>query len=77
MTRVELLIMFQDIFHITEEIEEWFPNGKNSISVRLKKTSLLPFNVGKGEDLIFTAASRNEWRLETIDSWVNNIKEKE
>lgn len=77
MYHTDVLVLFQDIFYVTEEIEDWFPNGKNSIRIRLKETNTLPFAVNKGEDLIFTAASRNEWHLETIDSWIKSIKEKE
>lgn len=73
MTRVELLILFQDIFHVKNEIEDWFPNGDSSIRIRLKETNILPFAISKGEDLIFTAKSRSEWRLETMDSWVKTM----
>lgn len=77
MIGAELLVLFQETFHVKDEIDEWFPNGKNSIRIRFKKRTVLPFMINKGEYLIFTAASRNEWRLETIDSWINSIKEKE
>lgn len=81
MTHVECLILFQEIFRVKNEIDDWFPNGKNSVRIRLKEKSMLPFMIGKGEDLIFTAESRNEWRLETMESWIKNqtliIKEKE
>lgn len=73
MAHIELLVIFQDIFHVNEEIAEWFPNGKNSIRIRFKESSLLPFMIGKGEDLIFTAESREEWKLETVGSWVNSL----
>lgn len=72
MTSVEILILFQEIFHVKDEIDEWFPNGKNSIRVRFKKTTL-PFELNKDGELIFTAESRDEWRLETIDSWIKSI----
>lgn len=75
MTRVELLVMFQDIFHVKNEIEDWFPNGNNSIRIRLKETNMLPFAIGKGDELIFTAKSRSEWRLETMESWIKTMSD--
>ena len=38
----------------------WFPNGKNSIRVRLRESG----------DLIFTYISKKKWRLETVDSYL-------
>ena len=72
MTRIELLILFQEIFHIKDEIEDWFPNGNNSIRIRLKENSVLPFAIPK-VDLIFTAEYREYWRLETVESWSNTM----
>lgn len=81
MTRAELLVLFCEIFRVKNEIEDWFPNGKNSIRIRFKEKTMLPFAIDKSKELIFTAESRDDWRLETVDSWVRTmsklIKEKE
>ena len=70
MTQIEVLVLFVDLFHIKTEIDEWFPNGENSIRVRLKEGVPLPFNIPK-VDLIFSATSRENWRLETVESFIN------
>ena len=70
MTQIEVLILFAELFHIKDEIDAWFPNGQNSVRIRLKKGVALPFNIPK-VDLIFTAKSRYDWKLETIESWIN------
>ena len=72
MTQIEVLILFTELFHIKDEIDEWFPNGQNSVRVRLKEGVMLPFDIPK-VDLIFTAKSRGNWKLETIDSWVETM----
>ena len=73
MTQIEVLILFADLFHIKNEIDEWFPNGCNSVRIRLKEGVMLPFDIPK-VDLIFTAESREIWKLETVQSWVNTAK---
>lgn len=73
MSNAELLILFRDLFHVTEEISEWFSCGENAIRLQFKNNSLLPFMIGKGEDLIFTAESRDKWQLETVSRWIDNI----
>ena len=75
MTQIEVLILFVDLFHIKDEIEEWFPNGKNAVRIRLKEGVALPFNIPK-VDLIFTAETRLDWKLETVESWTNTINNK-
>ena len=49
---------------VTDLVACWFPNGKNSIRVRL---------VGGG-DLIFTYISKKKWKLETVDSYLDGTK---
>lgn len=44
--------------------EDWFPNGKNSVRVRIKD----------GSDFIFTYRSFNDWCLETVDSYIRKMK---
>jgi hypothetical protein len=72
MTQIETLILFVDLFRIKDEIEEWFPNGLNSVRIRLKENAPLPFDIPK-VDLIFTAKSRENWKLETADSFIDAL----
>ena len=72
MTQIETLILFVELFHIKDEIEEWFPNGQNSVRIRLKETAPLPFDIPK-VDLVFTAKSRENWKLETVESWIEEV----
>lgn len=47
------------------DIENWYPNGKDSIRLRFSN----------GRQLIFTYYGKEAWRLETIDSFIiNNLK---
>ena len=43
---------------------EWFPNGKNSIRVRLKNRL----------DLIFIYNKTDDWCFETVKSYINHMK---
>ena len=72
MTQIEVLILFTELFRIKNEITDWFPNGPSSVRIRLDEGTLLPFNIPK-VDLIFTAKSREDWKLETVDSWVRTM----
>ena len=47
-------------------VECWFPNGKNSVRIRLKE----------GGDIIFTYKSKKVWKVETVDSYLEGIKVK-
>lgn len=47
-----------------ESITVWFPNGKNSIRIRKKD----------GNEFIFTYNNKNNWKFETIDSYIKNMK---
>lgn len=42
-------------------VVEWFPNGKNSIRVRLTN----------GQDYIFTYINESEWSFETVDRYIS------
>jgi hypothetical protein len=72
MTQIEVLILFTELFHIKDEIEDWFPNGPSSVRIRLKESALLPFDIPK-MDIVFTAKSRENWKLETLDSYINTM----
>jgi hypothetical protein len=49
---------------VSDIVTCWFPNGKNSIRVRLRESG----------DLIFTYISKKKWRLETVDSYLDSTK---
>lgn len=49
---------------VTDIVVCWFPNGRNSIRVRLRG----------GGDLIFTYISKKKWKLETVDSYLEDKK---
>lgn len=44
-------------------VDVWFPNGKDSIRVREKN----------GFEFIFTYHDKNNWKLETINSFLKNM----
>lgn len=44
-------------------VDEWFPNGKNSVRVRIKS----------GSDFIFTYNNVFDWCYETTDSFINKL----
>lgn len=52
--------MFPTYIHYTSI---WFQNGKNSIRVRVS-----------GRDLIFTYNNADDWKLETVDSFLKEMK---
>ena len=49
---------------VTDIVSCWFPNGGNSIRVRLADNT----------DLIFTYKSKKKWKIETVDSYLDSIK---
>lgn len=49
-----------------ENAEVWFANGKNSIRVRLKDK----------RELIFTYSGQDNWKLETMKSFLGSREEK-
>ena len=50
-----------------EDANSWFPNGKDSIRVRVKDAG----------EYIFTYHATYDWRFETVDSYLNGMKRKE
>ena len=53
--------MFPDM---AQSIAVWFPNGRDSIRIR---------DINKHE-LIFTYHSDTDWRLETVNKFLKNMK---
>lgn len=47
-----------------EKAEVWFANGKNSIRIRLKNK----------QELIFTYNGKDDWKLETVKSFLDGKK---
>jgi len=47
-----------------EKIEIWFPNGKNSI--RIRQTNK--------QEFIFTYNGKDDWRFETVKSFIKGRK---
>ena len=47
-----------------QDVECWFPNGKNSVRVRSRCYG----------EFIFTYKNKKEWRMESVDSYLNSIK---
>lgn len=65
MSHTEILRKFKEIFRIKDEtIDTWYPNGKNSVRVKLITY----------EDLIFTFISEDDWRVETLKSFFISAK---
>lgn len=65
MSHEKLYTVFKKQFpHCSKWVEEWFPNGKDSIRIR----------VTDGSDLVFTYHNGINWRFETVDSFINGLK---
>lgn len=45
-------------------VDVWFANGKNSI--RIRQTN--------GQEFVFTYDGKQDWKLETVKSFIKNIK---
>lgn len=61
MTHVDIYEKFKEMFpEQSFFIDEWFPNGKNSIRVRMKD----------GSDFIFTYTNPFDWCYETVESFI-------
>lgn len=65
MTHNYICKQFQELFpRESKFVEMWFPNGKHSIRVRLTTK----------QEFIFTYNDKANWRLETIDSYIEGMK---
>lgn len=61
----QVLSCFHTIFpEYKENLDIWFPNGKNSIRVRMKNNS----------EIIFTCNGKDDWSLETVKHFLNSKK---
>ena len=66
MTHTDLFKMFKTFFPLYAEMsKEYFPNGRNSIRVRMD---------GINKDYIFTFHDKNDWKFETVNSFLKNNK---
>ena len=69
MTHVKVYEQFKEQFpQYADRAEKWFPNGKNSIRIRMINGLYLG-----NPDLIFSYNGKKNWRLETMEK----IKRKE
>lgn len=65
MSHVIIFKQFTKHFPVwADQVKEWFPNGKNSIRVRLTVNTCY----------IFTWNGIEDWCLETVDSYIKNMK---
>lgn len=65
MSHKEVLEHFKKYFpQYAENMEQWFPNGKNSVRVRKQH---MP-------DVVFTYNNIQDWRFETVDSYINSMR---
>ena len=66
MTHKEIYKQFTSIFaEFSSSIAEWFPNGKNSIRIRMMD----------GNDFIFTVDGK-DWCFETKKNFVKQLKKR-
>lgn len=65
MKHVEVYEKLKEMFPMYARYsEDWFPNGKDSIRVRIKS----------GSDFIFTYHDWHDWCLETVESYIRKMK---
>lgn len=64
MSQKEVFNKFKYYFpKFAEASEMWFPNGKNSVRVRLNNR----------KEIVFTFNSELDWRFETVESFMKNM----
>ena len=65
MTHPEILTIFKQLFPLfAGGVDEWFPNGKNSIRVRISEVDI---------DYVFTYNDILDWKFETINCFLKNL----
>lgn len=65
MLQQEVYDVFKRYFpHTVKHVECWFPNGRNSIRIRLKNH----------HDFIFTYNGKDDWNFETVNCFIERIK---
>lgn len=65
MAHTQIIKIFKLKFPLYDgQLKEWFPNGKNSVRVRLKN----------GQEFVFTHKAPNDWCFETIDSFIKRLR---
>ena len=63
MVHSEILKKFQSLFpEIEEEVEVWFPNGRDSIRLRERG----------GLELVFSVHGDCDWSIETLNLYIDN-----
>ena len=68
MVHKDVFNIFKNVFPMyAEKTTEWFPNGKNSVRVRLGELH---------QDFVFTYHSNKEWRFETADIFAKSLIKK-
>lgn len=65
MVHTKVFEQFKQLFpEYLEMLSIWFPSGKNAIRVRKLD----------GKEFIFTFNGSNNWRFETVDSYIKSMK---
>lgn len=64
MRHADIKLLFDRMFDTRfGDVEAWFPNGKNSIRVRMKDR----------REFVFTYNSKNCWCLGTVDMFIDTM----
>ena len=65
MIHKDVYTMFEAYFpEVAAKVDVWFPNGKDSVRVRLTSK----------REFIFSYINDNHWSFETIDSFLEKLK---
>ena len=69
MSHTDIYGIFAKVFPMfADKVNIYFPNGKNSIRIRLNDVE---------QDFVFTFVNGREWRFETVDVFIKNTLKKE
>lgn len=70
MTHPEVYKRFKAIFpEFVNKNIVWYPNGRGSIRIRHTVDG-----IRLGKDLVFSCDKNDVWRLETVDSFIKDMK---